>query len=65
MKKINLTTAFLLLYLIVMAVLFRPKAPEKYTTYFLVLGGTLLIILLLRFIQIKRLKLQDKWKKED
>lgn len=65
MKKINLTTAFLLLYLIVMAVLFRPKAPEEYTTYFLVLGGTLLIILLLRFIQIKRLKLQDKWKKED
>lgn len=67
MKKINITTALLVVYLLVMAVIFWPggNPPDGYGKYIGVLGGTLLIIILLRFIQIKRMKLRDKWKDEN
>lgn len=67
MKKINITTALLLVYLVVMGVLFRPGANSSVSDekYAFVLGGTLFIILVLRYIQIRRLKLRDKWRREN
>lgn len=67
MKKINLISGFLVIYLIVMGVLYWPgnNPQEGYGKYLLVLGGTLLIIIVLRIIQIKRLKMRDKWRKEN
>lgn len=66
MKKTNITTALLCIYLIVMAILFWPgQNPEDgYLKYIGVLGGTLFIIIVLRVIQIKRLKLRQKWEEE-
>jgi len=54
-----------MIYLIAISLLFWPKHQEEYTKYALVLGGTFLIILILRYIQIKRLKIRNKWKKEN
>lgn len=67
MKKINITTGLLLIYLLVMGVLFWPGTNPSitYEKYGIVLGGTLFIILVLRFIQIKRLKIRDKWREEN
>lgn len=66
MKKVNITSLALLIYLIVMSVIGWPgRNPNlNYTQYFLVIGGTLLVIILLRFLQIRRLKLRNKWKEE-
>lgn len=63
MKKINITTLVLLAYLAIMAVIAWPgRNPSNgYTEYFLMIGATLVIIFLLRFLQIKRLKSRDKW----
>ena len=67
MKKINITTAVLLIYLIVMSIIGWPgnHPSNSYTEYFLMIGATLIIIFLLRVLQIKRLKMRDKWKDED
>ncbi|GHT37219.1 hypothetical protein FACS189435_1740 [Bacteroidia bacterium] len=64
MKKINITTGLLLVYLVVMSVIGWPgKEPEPdWGQYFLVAGITLGVILLLRFIQVYRLKLREKQK---
>ncbi|GHV48406.1 hypothetical protein FACS1894181_04020 [Bacteroidia bacterium] len=64
MKKINITTGLLLAYLAVMSVIGWPgKEPEPdWGQYFLVAGITLGVILLLRFIQVYRLKLREKQK---
>lgn len=66
MKKINITTALLCIYLLVVGVLYWPgKNPQiDDTTYYTVLGGTVFIIIVLRIIQIRRLKLREKWNKE-
>lgn len=64
MKKINITTAVLLIYLVVMSVIGWPgkKADPDYVQYFCVIGVTLLVIGFLRFLQIKRLKIREKMK---
>lgn len=66
MKKVNITTLLLFIYLAVMGVLFWPgtNPSVSYEKYALVLGGTLFIILVLRFIQIRRLKVRDKWRED-
>ena len=62
MKKINITTIALLVYLIVMSIIGWPgNNPE----YFLMIGATLVIIILLRYLQVKRLRMRDKWNKDD
>ena len=66
MKKINITSIALLFYLIVMGVIGWPgKKPEPdWTQYCLMIGLTLAAILLLRFVQIKRLKFREKVRNE-
>lgn len=67
MKKINFTTGILFVYLIVMCVIGWPgKQPEpNYVEYFSVMGVSVAAILLLRFMQIKRLKMREKIKNEN
>ncbi|SEG13372.1 MULTISPECIES: hypothetical protein [Parabacteroides] len=62
MKKVNITSIALLVYLIIMSVIGWPgNNPENgYTEYFCIIGATLAVILLLRFLQIKRLKMRGK-----
>ena len=66
MKKVNITTAVLLIYLIVMSISGWPgkQADPDYVQYFVVIAATVLVIGLLRFLQIKRLKIRDKMKDE-
>ena len=65
MKKINITTIALLVYLIVMSIIGWPgnNPGNSYTEYFLMIGATLII--LLRYLQVKRLRMRDKWNKDD
>lgn len=67
MKKINITTGALLVYLIVMSVIGWPgnKPEPDYTQYSLVIAVSFGIILLLRFVQIKRLKTREKLREEN
>ena len=58
MKKVNITTAVLLIYLIWPG----KQADPDYVQYFGVIAATVLVIGLLRFLQIKRLKIRDKMK---
>jgi Flp pilus assembly protein TadB len=62
MKKINITTTALLIYLLIMSIISWPgkQVNPNYIQYFAVIGATLLIIFLLRFLQIKRFKNRDK-----
>jgi putative Mn2+ efflux pump MntP len=62
MKKINITTTALLIYLLIMSIIGWPgkQVNPNYIQYFAVIGATLLIIFLLRFLQIKRFKNRDK-----
>ncbi|MDR1202477.1 MAG: hypothetical protein LBL58_12750 [Tannerellaceae bacterium] len=66
MKKINITSVVLLIYLIVMSVIGWPgnKPNPDWTQYFLIIGLTLGVILLLRFVQIKRFKSREKLRNE-
>lgn len=67
MKRINITTGLLIIYLLVMSVLYWPgnNPSDGYLKYALVLGGTLFVIIVLRFIQIKRFRLRAKWRDEN
>lgn len=66
MKKINITTIVLLVYLIVMAVIGWPRhqPSNSFPEYFCVIGATLAIIFLLRYMQIKRLRARQRWNEE-
>jgi len=67
MKKVNITSLALLVYLIIMSVLGWPgkaNASLSYTEYFAMIGATLVVIVLLRFLQIRRMKLRNKWNEE-
>jgi len=66
MKKINITSLVLLIYLIVMSVIGWPgkKPNPDWTQYFLIIALTLGVIFLLRFVQIKRLKSREKFRNE-
>lgn len=67
MKKINITTGVLLIYLIVMSVWGWPgKQPDPdWVQYFAVMGVSVFVILLLRYLQVKRMKMRNKWKEEN
>ena len=67
MKKINITTIALLVYLIVMSIIGWPgnNPGNSYTEYFLMIGATLVIIILLRYLQVQSLRMRDKWNKDD
>lgn len=67
MKKINITTALLCIYILVMGVLYWPGRNPlvDYTSYFIALGGTAFITVVLRLIQIRRLKIREQWRKEN
>ncbi|MDR3309154.1 MAG: hypothetical protein LBS80_04290 [Tannerella sp.] len=60
MKKINIMTIALLAYLLVMAVMFWPgRNPGRtYREYFVVIGVTLVVIMLLRYLRIRLLKIK-------
>lgn len=64
MKKINITSGVLLVYLIVIGVMGWPgEKPEgNYIEYFSLMGISLVVMILLRIVQIKRLKMRSKWK---
>lgn len=66
MKKINIISGLLLVYLVVMAVIGWPgnKPEPDYLQYFVILGISLTAIILLRLLQIRRMKLRKKWEKE-
>ncbi|MDR1939141.1 MAG: hypothetical protein LBQ73_11685 [Tannerellaceae bacterium] len=66
MKKINIISGLLLVYLLVMSVIGWPgnKPEPDYPQYFLVGGISLAVIFLLRFIQIQRFKARKKWNEE-
>ena len=67
MKKINLTTLVLLVYLAVMSFIGWPanRPDASYAGYFGAIGATLVIILLLRYVQIKRWKMRRNRPKDD
>ena len=67
MKKINITTGVLVIYLIVMSVWGWPgkQSDPDCIQYFSVMGVSLFVILLLRYLQVKRMKMRDKWKEEN
>jgi len=66
MKKVNITSIALLIYLIAMSVYGWPgRNPNlNYIEYFSIIGATIFVIILLRFLQIKRLKMRNKWKED-
>ncbi|MDL2256029.1 hypothetical protein LJC44_05565 [Parabacteroides sp. OttesenSCG-928-G06] len=68
MKKANVTSLALLAYLLVMSIIGWPgraNAHLNYTEYFCMIGATLVVIILLRFLQAKRRKMRDKWKEKE
>ncbi|WP_280743375.1 MULTISPECIES: hypothetical protein [unclassified Parabacteroides] len=67
MKKVNITSIVLLVYLAVMAVIGWPgkKEDPNYTEYFLIIGLSVGVILLLRYVQSKRVKSREKWKNKE
>jgi len=71
MKKINITTAILLLYLLAISVIGWPgKNPQNgYTEYLIIMGTSLIVIFILRFVQIKRFnarqELKDKQERKE
>ncbi len=67
MKRINITTGILLIYLLVMGVIGWPgNDPQRnYLEYFSIIGLSLGAIIFLRYIQIKRMKLRNKRKEEN
>jgi hypothetical protein len=66
MKRINIITGALLVYLVMMSVFGWPgKKPDPdYLQYFLVLGVSLVTIIVLRFLQIHRHKMREKLKND-
>ncbi|RHJ90814.1 hypothetical protein [Parabacteroides bouchesdurhonensis] len=67
MKKINITSIALLVYLVIMSVIGWPGNNQEngYVEYFCVIGITLAIICLLRYLQIRRLKIRKKWNEDN
>lgn len=67
MKRINFTTGILLIYLIVMCVIGWPgkQLEPNYVEYFSVMGISVAAIILLRYMQIRRLRMREKIKSEN
>jgi hypothetical protein len=66
MRKINLLSGLLLIYLLIMGIIGWPgnKPDPDYPTYSLVMGFSLIAVLLLRYLHIRRYKWRKKWEKE-
>lgn len=66
MKRINFTTALLFLYLIVVGLITWPaRNPHiAWSDYCVMLGATAFVIVLLRFVQVQRLRGKDKTNNE-
>lgn len=62
MKNVNIITIALLGYLLIMSYIGWPGRNEHmgYTEYFLVIGVTVVIILLLRYLRIRLYKMRNK-----
>lgn len=67
MKRVNFTTGILLLYLAVIGFISWPGRRQdiSYGEFFSVMGVTIALILLLRVVQVRRLKLREKRRKEE
>ena len=64
MKRINILTIVLLAYLLIMSVIGWPGRNERlnYTEYFIVIGVSVVIILVLRYLRIRIFKTRNKQK---
>ncbi|MDR1089513.1 MAG: hypothetical protein LBL79_00415 [Prevotella sp.] len=58
MKKVNIISVLLLTYLIVMSIIGWPgrKPDSDYVQYFVIMGISLAAIILLRLLQIRRIR---------
>ena len=67
MKKINILTIVLLGYLLIMSVIGWPGRNENpdYTEYFAIIGVSIVVIFLLRFLRVKIFKMRNKRKDEE
>jgi Na+/melibiose symporter-like transporter len=66
MKKVNIMTLALLAYLLIMSYIGWPGRNSRldYTEYFVVIGVTVVVIFLLRFLRIRLLKMRNKQKED-
>jgi hypothetical protein len=66
MKKINIMTLALLVYLLIMSYVGWPGRNNSlsYTEYFIVIGVTVAVIILLRFLRIRLLRMRNKQKED-
>jgi phosphotransferase system glucose/maltose/N-acetylglucosamine-specific IIC component len=66
MKNINILTIALLAYLLIMSYIGWPGRNKNmnYTEYFIVIGVSVVVIFLLRFLRIKLLKIRNKQKED-
>ncbi|MDR1259673.1 MAG: hypothetical protein LBK65_10450 [Tannerellaceae bacterium] len=64
MKKANIISVLLLAYLIVMSIIGWPgrKPDPDYVQYFVIIGISLVAIILLRLLQIRRTRWREKQK---
>ena len=62
MKKVNIITIALLGYLLIMSYIGWPGRNNhmSYTEYFAVIGGSVVVIFVLRYLRIRILKMRDK-----
>ena len=63
MKRVNILTIVLLGYLLVMSVIGWPGRNNNslgYTEYFIAIGVSVVVILLLRYLRIRLLKMRNK-----
>ena len=66
MKKVNILTIALLVYLLVMSYIGWPGRNENlsYTEYFIVIGVSVVVIFLLRFLRIRLMKMRERHKED-
>ncbi|MDR0575918.1 MAG: hypothetical protein LBG96_18155 [Tannerella sp.] len=64
MKRINILTIALLAYLLIMSYIGWPGRNDNhnYTEYFIVMGVSVVVIFLLRFLRIRLLKTRNRQK---
>ena len=62
MKKINILTIVLLAYLLIMSIIGWPGHDERrsYTEYFIVIGVSVVVIFVLRYLRIRIYKMRNK-----
>ncbi|MCD8041983.1 MAG: hypothetical protein LUH10_02870 [Tannerellaceae bacterium] len=63
MKKINIVSVILFVYILTIAVWQWPgnEPNPDYVQYFFIIGLSLVLAVLVRFIQIKRMKMRQQW----